>query len=1213
MAFFVSVKRMIYLSSLFKITFSIMRNYLIILVSFTIPFISVATNWISLDENNNKENIQLISSDISTSTLTFHLDGFWYDEIETSLGTAWKITSENGFPILKKGSPELPLYATSLVIPGDAKMDFRIVSSEYTDFENVLVAPSKGNLYRNVDPSTVDLEFGKRYNVDEFYPQDVINMREPYIVRNVRGQAILVQPMQYNPVTKTLRVYHNILFEVYEAGNSEVNVLADNEMVINTHFEKIYSRHFINYSQASRYTPVEEMGNMLIISHNDFIDEMDPMVDWKIKSGTPVEVVDVATIGGSADIEQYILNYYNDNGLTFVLLVGDDAQVPASSIGGNDSDVAYSYVEGNDHYPDLFIGRFSAESESDVMTQVQRVLDYEQNPISDTAWYSKSIGIASNQGPGDDGEMDYEHIRNISDLNLLPFTYNYDYEFFDGSQGGNDATGNPNPAIVATALNSGATIVNYTGHGSTTSWSTSGFSNSNVNNLTNNGKLPFIISVACVNGNFVNSTCFAEAWLRAENNGEPSGAIATFMSTINQSWNPPMRGQDEINDILTETYEDNIKRTFGGITMNGCMNMNDVYGSDGYEMTDTWTIFGDPSLEVRTAAPENLTVTHPTSLFLGATSMNITCDADGAFATLSLDGVILGSAVVSGGSANIEFEALTQVGTADIVVTSFNAIPYINTVEIVPADGPFVVYASNTINDASGNNNGLMDYSETILLTVGLTNVGADMATGVSAILSTSSEYIEITNADADYGNIVAGDTAYVADGFEFIVANNIPDEIVAHFTITATDTEGNIWESGLMLTGHSPKLVFTSFQIDDSNGNGNGKIEPGENFDIMLNLTNNGSSDAYNVLAELTSASPYVEIETATQNTGDIQAWSSVEATFNVTADIATPEGTFAIFNIFMSADHDITGSGEFSTIIGQKPILVLNLANSSSSDTMAACFQELQVGFDMKTNWSDEIDQYQSVFILLGIYPNNYVLSDSEGAAIKTYLESGGRVYMEGGDTWAFDTQTAGHEMFHIEGVVDGQGDLSVIEGEEDGIMFGYFFDYGGINNYIDNILPKDGGVLIFSNELPQYGVGVSYENPLYKTIGTSFEFGGLINGEGSTKDAVMAEILYFFELDYTWTDIAETSVKYDITLYPNPTKGDLTIQLNLSQDEILSLDIFNIQGQKVLEILDENVFNSGTHNLNVSLHGLESGIYFYSINSRNGNMVDKIIVNQ
>ena len=44
-----------------------------------------------------------------------------------------------------------------------------------------------------------------------------------------------------------------------------------------------------------------------------------------------------------------------------------------------------------------------------------------------------------------------------------------------------------------------------------------------------------------------------------------------IMSTINQSWNPPMLGQDEMNDILTEQYEDNIRRSFGAISMQGCM------------------------------------------------------------------------------------------------------------------------------------------------------------------------------------------------------------------------------------------------------------------------------------------------------------------------------------------------------------------------------------------------------------------------------------------------------------------------------------------------------------------------------------------------------------------------------------------------------------------------------------------------------------------
>ena len=74
-----------------------------------------------------------------------------------------------------------------------------------------------------------------------------------------------------------------------------------------------------------------------------------------------------------------------------------------------------------------------------------------------------------------------------------------------------------------------------------------------VNGLVNMGMSPFIWSVACVNGEFHIGTCFAATWLRATGtNGVPTGAIAVLMSTVNQSWSPPMDGQEEMNDILVE-------------------------------------------------------------------------------------------------------------------------------------------------------------------------------------------------------------------------------------------------------------------------------------------------------------------------------------------------------------------------------------------------------------------------------------------------------------------------------------------------------------------------------------------------------------------------------------------------------------------------------------------------------------------------------------
>ena len=121
------------------------------------------------------------------------------------------------------------------------------------------------------------------------------------------------------------------------------------------------------------------------------------------------------------------------------------------------------------------------------------------------------------------------------------------------------------------ALNEGRSILNYTGHGSNGSFGNGcPMNNTDVNGLENSGMWPFIWSVACVNGEFHIGTCFAETWLRAtDSEGNPTGAITTLMSTVNQAWNPPMAGQDEMNAILAESYSNNTKRTFGGLSLMG--------------------------------------------------------------------------------------------------------------------------------------------------------------------------------------------------------------------------------------------------------------------------------------------------------------------------------------------------------------------------------------------------------------------------------------------------------------------------------------------------------------------------------------------------------------------------------------------------------------------------------------------------------------------
>jgi hypothetical protein len=579
--------------------------------------------------------------------------------------------------LLIEGQPDIPTICRSIVIPDTAKMEISVVSSSYEVYENVLIAPSKGNLLRTINPDDIPYLFGEVYYNNGWFPQDIASLREPYIIRDFRGQVVEIFPIQYNPVTKQMRFYTNINVEIYADGIDTINIINRETLPekVDFEFNQIYNHHFLNFKKQGRYDPVLDQGNMLVIVYDSFWDEMIPFVNWKNIKGILTEMVKVSDIGNAESIKTYIANYYNSNGLTYVLLVGDDAQVPTYYPTYHASDPTYSYIVGNDHYPDLFVGRFSAETVDQLQTQIERTLEYEQLPQTGADWYKKGLGVASNQGPGDDGEYDDEHMDNIRDK-LLAYTYiqvdqSYDY------------TGTT--AYIAASLNEGRSITNYCGHGSPTSWGNGGgFSNSDVDALTNDNMLPFITSVACNNGEFDGYTCFAEAWMRATNNGEPTGSIANFMSSKSQGWNPPMDAQDEFVDLIIETYPDLHITAFGAAAFNGCMHMNDEYGASGYAETDAWHVFGDPSVQVRTDTPSEMDARHDSNIDVINWTLEVeVIGVEGALCALSKDNEFLGSAYTDeNGFVTIEIEDPQGTDPLDLVVTAYNKIPYITQVLI---------------------------------------------------------------------------------------------------------------------------------------------------------------------------------------------------------------------------------------------------------------------------------------------------------------------------------------------------------------------------------------------------------------------------------------------------------------------------------------------------------------------------------------------------
>ncbi len=640
-------------------------------------------------------NISIVNAKPTSVTIQFTPSNYSLDAVTTGYGEAKQLDIDGGTSLLKAGAPDLPKLTSALIIPDQGLMEVTVSASSFYDVENVEIAPSKGNLYRNVNPSDVPYTKGLEYSKNEFYPATIAALNSPYILRDYRAQAVTVFPFQYNPVTKTLRVYTSVTVSVdQKALTGGVNEFLRTRSIegggLDGEIDAIYKSQFINYTHnvASRgYTPVSESGSMLIICYDDFKADMAPFVTWKNQKGIATELV-LKSVAGStaAAIKTYIANYYNSHPtLKYVLLVGDAPQVPASKTSYGDSDNNYGYITGSDSYPEVFIGRFCATTSTQVQTMVARTVGYEKTPMRDGTWYKKGITIGSDQGPGDEQEYDWQHQRKIRSK-LMGFTYTDVTENYDGSQGGVDKSGSPSASMISAQLNGGVGILTYTGHGAESQMVTSGFSSNNASALTNDRMNPFIWSVACVNGNFVKGSCIAEALTRAGTPTKPSGALATMMSTINQSWNPPMKGQDAMVDLLVESVSGNIKRTFGGLSMNGCMLMNDAYKSGGSEITDTWTCFGDPSVMVFTDTPGDMVVAHPSKIGAGTVKVTVNCNVKDALVCLSKDGVILGTGISNGTSVDISIPSAVG-GTIDVVATAFNKMPYIGTIQVAGSVG----------------------------------------------------------------------------------------------------------------------------------------------------------------------------------------------------------------------------------------------------------------------------------------------------------------------------------------------------------------------------------------------------------------------------------------------------------------------------------------------------------------------------------------------
>ena len=593
-----------------------------------------------------------------------------------------------------KGYAELPVLNASVQLSPDKNVTLEVDNGSYTDYNLTYpLLPSRGLIKRSQDLSKVPYEIDQASVVDQWYPLNTASTVDPFIIRDVRGTTVYVYPIQYNAAKNILRVYKTINVKLTENTTTPINPITNANTTINNEMIGLYQSVFINYNNTVKTNwtnEVGETGKILVICTARDSAAINPYILWKKQMGYKVSKQVVAT--GTNVATTISTAYTADPTIFYVLLVGDwpDIKCNTTPSGENTTpsaapmDPMLGCVVGTDNFPDIIVGRFSTSSATDATTQVNKTVTYEKTPTIGGTWYKTALGIASNKGPGDDNEYDYQHIGNIWTGRYSKFTYTKYDSVYD------KPAGYATPAMVSAAINPGVGVINFSGDGGETEWAQSNFQNSDVNNLTNGDKLPFIISVSCVVGEFqyTSSPCFTEAWLRKVG----GGAVAMLGSSVEQDWNQPMIGQDYMADLLvggytyqnnatnpgTGTNTDHGKTHFGSITLNGKILMLE---EDATSLPDfqTWTVFGDPSLQVRTDTPKNITLsdsTVSTSSFTTNVKVNGTVFAN---ALVSIwDGKSQPFSGLTDASGNVTITHTLASGTAvTLTVTGFNLYPKI--------------------------------------------------------------------------------------------------------------------------------------------------------------------------------------------------------------------------------------------------------------------------------------------------------------------------------------------------------------------------------------------------------------------------------------------------------------------------------------------------------------------------------------------------------
>lgn len=584
----------------------------------------------------------------------------------------------------------------------------------------------------------------------------------------------------------------------------------------------------------------------------------------KKKLGYQVRTIVIDRSNKKADkIRKAIQNVYNEEGinLQYALIIGDSDDVPgqkAKFIAGT-TDHYYRAIDTNDYYndlngPDIGLGRLSAKDNSQLSSMLNKITVYQKGNFSSEEWLKHIAFLAT-----DDRYTVAEGSHNYA-IDTYTKAAGYTGVFPNNPQEGGDKlyaiTHKVSDRKAVQTMREGRFIINYSGHGATTYWAGPTIKQRDVRSFDDPDARPFVISNACVTGNFNVRESFAETWIR-----HPQGAILYWGSMDSSYW-------DE-DDIMERAMYDSIfaqnTLNFDGLTQYSLGKVWEYYNGENRSKYywETYHIFGDPSVRLRTTATKSVTIGGNLSVPVGLThaALNIT-DENGD----ALKGVRVAiyakngekefiSSAISDESGNVTLDLKGATAGTTFTVTAYGNNTKLVTEQlmIIATDSPYLVAQNINVNGES-----VLYANQSANIALTLKNVGLMPTTGGQIEITSINGPASIVQATTAISPIQNNETMS-SNQLELKVLNaHDGDKVVVNFKWSLDETVDAEFSKTFKVS--RAKLTVSSVDFGDIANPGLNGINPGEQGEFFITVTNTGTEALKNGQFRFSSANECLE-----------------------------------------------------------------------------------------------------------------------------------------------------------------------------------------------------------------------------------------------------------------------------------------------------------------------------------------------------------------